>query len=132
MGGFLKSKWFWLLLVVVAVIVVWQMGYLPVGNSGKYQAVFLSNNQVYFGKLSNARSQFPALTDIYYLRVTQALQPSDPKAPQQQINLVKLGNELHGPEDVMRINRDHILFVEDLKADSQVVTAIADFKAQEQ
>jgi hypothetical protein len=80
--------------------------------------------------MSNMNSQFPKLMDIYYLRVTQALQPSDPTRPQQQINLVKLGNELHGPEDAMRINRDHILFVEDLKADSQVVTAIADFVAQ--
>jgi len=131
MGGFLKSKWFWLLLVAVVLAVLWQMGYLPTGTSGKYQAVFLSNNQVYFGKLMNSNSQFPKLTDIYYLRVTQTLQPQDPNRPQQQINLVKLGNELHGPEDAMKINRDHILFVEDLKADSQVVTAINDFKTQQ-
>jgi|SRR3989344_1709555 len=132
MNGLLKSKWVWLVALVVVLAVLWKMDILPSFSGDKYQAVFLSNNQVYFGKMSNLNSQFPKLTDIYYLRVTQALQPQDPNSPQQQINLVKLGNELHGPEDAMRLNRDHILFVEDLKADSQVVTAINDFKAQEQ
>jgi len=119
-------------LAVVLVIVLgilWQTGVLS-GQGGRadYQAVFLSNNQVYFGKLSNAASQYPVLKDIYYLQVTQVLQPADPNAPQQQLNLVKLGGELHGPKDEMRINRDQILFVEDLKPDSQVVTAIESFK----
>ena len=132
MNGLLKSKWVWLVALVVVLAVLWKMDILPSFSGDKYQAVFLSNNQVYFGKMSNLNSQFPKLTDIYYLRVTQALQPQDPNSPQQQINLVKLGNELHGPEDAMRLNRDHILCVEDLKADSQVVTAINDFKAQEQ
>jgi len=124
----LSAKWVWLVVVVVALIALWKLGLIPSGSSDKYQAVFLTNNQVYFGKLSSVKSAYPVLRDIYYLRVTQALQPKDPNAPQQQINLVKLGGELHGPEDEMRINKTQILFVEDLKADSQVVTAINDFK----
>ena len=96
-------------------------------SSDAYQAVFLSNNQVYFGKLSNQNSQYPVLRDIYYLQVTQPLQPS---SPQPNVNLVKLGSELHGPVDEMVINRDHILFIEDLKPESQVVAAIESTKAQ--
>jgi hypothetical protein len=42
----------------------------------------------------------------------------------QGLSLVKLGNELHGPKDEMTINKAHIIFVEDLKADGKVVTAI--------
>ena len=122
-----KSKLVWLLVAVVVVILLWQMDVLPVRLSNKYQAVFLSNNQVYFGKLYNAKSDMPTLKEIYYLQVTQVLQPKAPNAPAQQINLVKLGGELHGPEDGMRINKSQILFVEDLKADSQVVSAIADY-----
>jgi len=102
----------------------WWLGWLTLGGADNYQAVFLSNNQVYFGKLSNQSGKYPVLTDIYYLRVTQPLQPSDPNP---NINLVKLGDELHGPSDKMEINRDQILFVEDLKPDSQVVTAIKDY-----
>ena len=69
------------------------------------------------------------LKEFYYPQVTQTLQPRDESEPAPpNINLVKLGGEIHGPTDEMRINRDHILFVEDLKADSQVVTAIKSFK----
>ncbi len=128
MHGLIKSKLVWLVVAVLVVVVLWQSGVLPIRLSGKYQAVFLSNNQVYFGKLYNANSSYPTLRDIYYLQVTQALQPKDPKNPSQQINLVKLGGELHGPEDAMSINKSHILFFEDLKADSQVVAAIKDYK----
>lgn len=126
--NFLKSKLVWLVVAVVALVVLWQSDLLPLRISGKYQAVFLTNNQVYFGKLYNSNSIYPTLRDIYYLQVTQVLQPKDPKEPAQQINLVKLGGELHGPEDGMRINRSQILFVEDLKSDSQVVSAIANYK----
>ena len=128
LGGLLKSKLVWLLVVAVVLVVLWQMGILPNPLSTRYQAVFLTNNQVYFGKLSGLGSGYPTLRDIYYLRVTQNLQPINPNAPQQQLQLVKLGGELHGPEDAMRINRAQILFVEDLKADSQVVNAIKDYK----
>jgi hypothetical protein len=44
-------------------------------------------------------------------------------------SLVKLGEELHGPEDEMVINNEHIIFTERLKADSQVVSAIAEHKS---
>jgi hypothetical protein len=74
------------------------------------------------------------LTDIYYLQVGpqqgSATAPNQPSTtPQQQISLVKLGNELHGPVDEMHISRAQILFYEDLKTDGQVVTAILKDKA---
>lgn len=127
--NFLKSKLVWLVLLVVVLGVVWKMDLVPslTGTGNKYQAVFLSNNQVYFGRLSGLGTSFPVLKEIYYLQVSQVLQPKTPNQPQQQINLVKLGGELHGPEDAMKINREHILFVEDLKMDSQVVNAIKDY-----
>lgn len=95
----------------------------------KYQAVFLSNGQVYFGKITDANIQTLVLEDIYYLRSAGNLQTSDDKnqtaAPEtDNFSLVKLGNELHGPEDKMSINLSQVLFTEDLKADSKVVEAI--------
>lgn len=128
MKGFLSAKVLLLIVVVIAGVVLWKLGVFPMASADTYQAVFLTNNQVYFGKMSQANGNYPVLKDIYYLRVTQVLQPRDPNNPAQQIQLVKLGNELHGPEDEMRINRSQILFIEDLKADSQVVTAINEFK----
>lgn len=107
------------------------------GKASGYQAVFLTNGQVYFGKLSKAESPFPVMTEIYYLQVVQPPlqgqqdpnQPTQQTANQPQISLVKLGNELHGPTDEMKINREHILFYEDLREDGQVVVAIKNNKA---
>lgn len=95
----------------------------------KYQAVFLTNGQVYFGKVTDANLQTLVLENIYYLRSAGDLQTSDAKdsatAPAtDNFSLVKLGNELHGPEDKMSINLSQVLFVEDLKIDSKVVEAI--------
>ncbi|OGE92987.1 MAG: hypothetical protein A3K08_02545 [Candidatus Doudnabacteria bacterium RIFCSPLOWO2_01_41_7] len=74
------------------------------------------------------------LRDIYYLQVTQQLQP-DPtsqdataQTQQKNIQLVKLGSELHGPQDVMNIDRDKILFWENMKDDSKVVEAIRKYQ----
>ncbi len=102
-------------------------------NPSDYQAVFLNNNQVYFGRISNSmNSQFVTLEDIYYLQVQQQIQPASKNAaPQQNISLVKLGGELHGPTDKMYINRDQVLLVEDLRADSNIVRAIQNYKGQQ-
>jgi hypothetical protein len=43
-------------------------------------------------------------------------------------SLVKLGNEIHGPEDNMSVNLEHVLFVENLKPESKVVEAIREYR----
>lgn len=100
-------------------------------SASDYQAVFLNNNQVYFGKISNSMSsQFVTLEDIYYLQVQQQIQPASKSAtPTSNISLVKLGGELHGPTDKMYINRDQVLLIEDLRTDSNLVKAIDNYKA---
>jgi len=96
----------------------------------QYQAVFLTNGQVYFGKFSQVNSSYVKLTDIYYLQVQQTVQPKDNSSSNnQQVSLAKLGGELHGPEDVMFINRDQVLFWENLKDGGKVVTAIKNYQA---
>lgn len=98
----------------------------------RYQAVFLNSTdgQVYFGKLAVFNNAFYKLSDIYYVRV-QTVQPdkTDPKAEvKQNISLAKLGNEIHGPEDVMYINKGNVMFFENLKEDGQVVKAIREYQ----
>jgi len=122
------------LAVVVLAGVVYYLNLLPVAVlalfHADYQAVFLTNGQVYFGKLYKESSRYPILRNVYYLQVTQAPQPIREGEPQpQNINLVKLGGELHGPQDEMRISRNQILFIEDLKSDSRVVQAIEKFQS---
>ncbi|MEO8862943.1 MAG: hypothetical protein ABI354_01325 [Candidatus Saccharimonadales bacterium] len=107
------------------------------GNEGKYvahdrmQAIFLNGGQVYFGKIKNLNDKYIRASDIYYLRVNQTVQPnSNAAANNQDIALVKLGCELHGPNDEMVINQSQVIFWENLKADGQVAKAVAQFKQQ--
>ena len=97
-------------------------------EEGKYQAVFMTNGQVYFGKLTNPTGTYAKLTDVYYLQVQQAVQPAAESEESSQVSLTKLGSELHGPTDKMHISRDQILFWENLKDDSTVVKAIKEYK----
>lgn len=93
-----------------------------------YQAVFLTNGQVYFGQLAPLHRGYFELNNVYYLQVNQELQPQDAEtetqANQQKFSLVKLGNELHQPQSDMVINKEHILFWENLRTDSQVLKTI--------
>mgnify|MGYP001599534607 CR=1 FL=1 len=142
-----SKKKLWIVLVLAAAVILVLLGYylwqnglslqLPSLLGGAaYQAVFLTNGQVYFGMASNLNSNYLTLRDVYYLQVSQVLQPVQGKKqpePQQTLTLAKLGTvELHKPKDEMKINRDHVLFVEDLEDDSQVVQAIERYKASQE
>lgn len=102
----------------------------------KYQAVFLTNGQVYFGKISDVNATYLKLTDIYYLQqqADQAAAAKDAKQPaanpssQAKLSLAKLGQELHAPEDAMYINKSQVTFWENLKNDGKVAQAIAQDK----
>lgn len=96
-------------------------------NESRYQAVFLTNNQVYFGKLTDVNKNFLVLNDVFYVETPQG-QGTDTNA--SNYTLRKLGsNELHAPEDKMVINRDQVTFWENIKDSSQVVSKIKEYKA---
>lgn len=109
----------------------------PAKFQTNWQAVFLSNGQVYFGKVAKLTANEIILQDIYYLQVVTApLQRSQEgetaAEPEQRLTLIKLGNEIHGPRDEMVINRRHVVLMEDLKEDSRVVQAINDYVSGQQ
>jgi hypothetical protein len=100
-------------------------------NKDRVQAVFLTNGQVYFGKVKDVSSQYVDLQDIYYLNSQQ--QPAtgaETDAQSTTFSLVKLGCELHGPVDQMIINRDQVSFWENLKDDGKVADAIEQWRSQ--
>lgn len=102
------------------------------GKKDAWQAVFLTNGQVYFGKIVKETKDLLVLRKIYYLQFNQTNPINQGEKGEQltfpPFSLVKLGNELHGPEDEMRINKAHVIFVENLKADSEVVKNIENFE----
>ena len=130
-----KKVWIISIIVVVALIVIGGGGWWAYNTFGspdgvkknQYQAVFLTNGQVYFGKLSSVNDRYINLTDIYYLQVQQSVQPgttSSTTSSDAQVSLAQLGGELHGPDNQMYINRDQVLFWENLKDNGKVVEAI--------
>ncbi|HAI74379.1 MAG TPA: hypothetical protein DCS28_04305 [Candidatus Moranbacteria bacterium] len=127
--------------VIIAVVVVAVVMFLrkdkslvsSVVDSTKYQAVFVTNGQVYFGKVSGETKQYVSLSDVYYLVLKQPLQnqkegeEQTQEQPKPGYSLIKLGKEMHGPTS-MSINRDQILFIENLADDSKVVSAMSSQK----
>ena len=125
-----ESRQRWIATLILSALIlgglfVYTFTALPsVINGNSYQAVFLTNGQVYFGKLVSTRGSYK-LTDVYYLQSKQPVQLQGADAGAEgDMALIKLGKELHGPEDWMLINRQHVVFVEQLKGDSRVVQAI--------
>lgn len=135
--------------LLLAVIGLAVFGKSPSNNGGiseasyvkgdRYQAVFLNGGQVYFGKILNLNDKYLHMSDIFYLRVNQQVQPDQEGVQQQQaaaqddISLVKLGCELHRPENEMLINRSQVVFWENLKneeGENTVPGAVKQYKQQ--
>lgn len=128
------------LLFLTAVLVVAVAAFIATGGPGKsensyvdskkLQAVFLNGGQVYFGNIEDLNGKFLSMSNIYYLRVNQQVQPnqSSNSSSSNDISLVKLGCELHGPTDSMVINREQVIFWENLKDNGQVAKAVDEYK----
>jgi hypothetical protein len=84
-----------------------------------YQAVFLTNGSTYFGKLQQQGDAWFVLTDVFYLSASEG------SAPQ----LIKRGSEPQGPREPMIIPQAQVLFIENLRDDSEIVSAIRRFKS---
>ena len=122
------------IVVILAVGFMWWSNNSSTGvNSSEFQAIFLTNGQVYFGKLTDTNNTYVKMADIYYLQVQQSVQPAgntgSSSSNNSKISLTKLGNELHAPEDAMYIARDQVLFWENLKGNGKVVQAIDAYQA---
>lgn len=88
-------------------------------DRSSYQAVFLTNGATYFGKLQEQGDEWFLLSDVFYLSVSD----------QSGTQLIKRGSEPQGPKEPMIIPRQQILFIENLRDDSDIVDLIKRFKS---
>lgn len=128
------ARWIVVVLVVLVVVLAGAVAVrqnlvrLPVFAAGvegqidrnAYQAVFLTGGQVFFGKTQSVTEELLTLTDVFYLSAG---------SDQQASQLIKRGNELHGPAEPMIIPMRSVLFIENLRPSSDIVTAIGKFHA---
>ncbi len=89
----------------------------------EYQAIFLDNGQVFFGRLQDDGSSYLTLRDVFYIK-----QQANTDKKEAQSILVKRGSEWHAP-DFMRINSRHIVLIEPVAADSRVALLIREVQA---
>lgn len=99
-------------------------------DPSKYQAVFFTNGQVYFGKLKPYNASYLLLTDVYYLKneTETTDNPQSTSNSSTNVKLIKLGEEIHGPLDEMVVTRDQVLFYENLSPEGKVVQSIEQYK----
>ena len=90
----------------------------------EYQAVFLDNGQVFFGRLENGGSSHPLLREVYYIG-----RQASPDGKEVKNILLKRGGEWHGPE-YMYLTSSHIVMIEPVSPTSRVAELIKALKEQ--
>lgn len=88
-------------------------------DTGRFQAVILTNDKVYFGRLSEVNETFFRLDDAFFLRETRESEEAEPVRA-----LLPVNRELHAPENSMLIRQDEVVLVENLDAESPLTTEI--------
>lgn len=93
---------------------------LPSTSASRYQAVFMANGQTYFGHYRDRLGPYVKLENAFY--ITQQRTADESATPASR--LIRRGAELHQPLPYVLIPKSAILFVEDLRPDSQVAQFI--------
>jgi hypothetical protein len=93
-----------------------------------YQVVFLDNGESYFGKLEYLGYKTYRLTDVYYLKYfpkTQQTETEEASQDNYELKLIRLGEqEFYKPVNTIIINKDNIIYWENLQTDSEVMNII--------
>jgi hypothetical protein len=112
-----------LILAMAIVLAAWMTNRTRTVTFDKpYQAVLLSNNQVYYGRLEGYGTSQPILREVYYVQVS-----TNPQTHENTNILLKRGREWHAP-DRMYLNPNQILLVEPVGEDSKVADLIRQLK----
>ena len=90
--------------------------------SDAFWAVYLDSGQVFYGKKDKPDKNYVTMTNVFYY------QPGVRSAKSGNIRIIKVGTEIHQPQDYVYINKQHIERQEQLSSDSKVVKAIEQYK----
>jgi hypothetical protein len=88
-------------------------------DADRYQAVILSNDKVYFGRIEDVSDDFFQLDNAFFLRETRASEDAEPDR-----SLLPVNREIHAPDNTMLIRKDEVVLVENLAEDSPILTEI--------
>ena len=109
-------------LAAIVTIVIMKCLPLQAIDSAKFQVVYLTNGQAYFGKLQNTNGDFLIMQSPY---ITQSVANSDNEtSTDTQTTLLKVTDQLYGPDDSIAIKASQVTFWQNLRDDSKVSQAI--------
>jgi hypothetical protein len=124
-------------LTILVVATIFAVAFNKTNNQSKfvksddYQAVFLTNGQVYFGNISDVNKDYIRLGNIFYLTQNTTTSSSGQTTTDGNYTLVKLGcQQIHDPLDEMVIQQNQVSFWENLNGSGKVVTSIKQFQKQ--
>ncbi|MFA6466789.1 MAG: hypothetical protein WCV71_02950 [Patescibacteria group bacterium] len=94
----------------------------------KFKAIYLDNEQTYYAKVVKEDALNIYLDEVYYIQIEkQTIPATEEGAEAQTVDvpvLIKRGQELHRPQGLMQINRSKLVAVEEIGAESQILTEI--------
>lgn len=111
--------------LVIAVAVSWLLDnkFMQQIDKSSYQVVYLTNGQAYFGKLQNTGGEYLVMKEPY---AAQSVAPKegDTQASAATTTLLKVSQQVYGPQDSIAIKSDQVSFWQNLRSDSKVTVAI--------
>lgn len=94
----------------------------------RFKTVVLDNGQVYFAKVVKEDALNIFLSDVYYIQTEQQVIPATEEDGEDQVKevpvLIKRGQELHQPSGLMQVNRDKVVSIEEIGANSEILKEI--------
>ena len=94
---------------------------------GSYQAVFLTSGQAYFGNITEITDEYIIMKKPFSIKVQQKQTDEDAQVSQSEIKLLSIEDEFYQPEGYMLIEKNAILFIEELKDSSQIIEIIENY-----
>ena len=92
-----------------------------------YQAVFLSNGQLYFGKITEITNEYIMMDSPHFLQLAQEPGEQVESEVQPEMKLISIKDEFHKPKDFVMIEKSSVIFIEELRGASQIADAIENF-----
>ena len=128
-----KKRWvvYSIALAVLAIIALgflWKSGVFAQQriDGSKYQVVYLTNGQAYFGKLQNTTGDYLYVMMPY---TAQSVTPNtaggnENSGTETTTTLLRVKDQVYGPEDSIAIRASQVAFWQNLRDDSKVAQAI--------
>jgi len=128
-SGRKQSPWIIAVIAVVLIVVIefavaaiFSIGQFAPKASTTWSAVFLNDNEIFFGHIKTSDSHQLELTNVYYLQRTQP--PQGTQAPAQLSINSLVTSQIQCPQDDITLDRVNILYTQDLQNSSFVVNTL--------